>query len=191
MDPLLKNLIRVGIISSTSPENCTARVAFEDRAAMVSFDLPVLVRGSLQNKDYWMPEPGEQVVCLFLPSGVAQGFILGSVYSSKDNPPVTDGNKRHIKFADGTTIEYDRTTHTLAIDAKGPIKLITTGPVEIDAAQDVIINATGAAAVTADIATITADKTITISAPKGISISATDPTGTGVQITGKSASGSW
>lgn len=126
MDPLLKNLIRVGIISSTNPENCTARVAFEDRAAMVSYDLPVLVRGSLQNKDYWMPDPGEQVVCLFLPSGAAQGFILGSLYSAKDTPPVADGNKRHIAFSDGTTIEYDRATHILTINSIGQVNVIGT-----------------------------------------------------------------
>lgn len=123
--------IRVGIISSVNPAACTARVAFEDRSSVVSFDLPILVRGSLQNKDYWLPDPGEQVVCLFLPSGNAQGFILGSIYSAKDKPPVTDGNKRHIAFIDGTKIEYDRVTHTLTIDAKGPINIIAAGDVTV------------------------------------------------------------
>ncbi|HOV79358.1 MAG TPA: phage baseplate assembly protein V [Bacillota bacterium] len=152
MDSALKNLIRVGIVSSTNPAACSARVAFEDKAAMVSFDLPILVRGSLQTKDYWMPGPGEQVVCLFLPSGSAQGFIIGSLYSKKDQPPVTDASKRHISFPDGTTIEYDQDTHTMIINAVGPVN---------------------------------------ITAPKGITLSATDPAGTGVQITGKNASESW
>jgi len=131
MDPILKNLIRVGIVSSTNPEKCTARVAFEDRSAVVSFDLPILVRGSLQNKDYWMPDPGEHVVCLFLPSGNAQGFILGSLYSEKDKPPITDGNKRHITFPDGTKIEYDRVTHTMTIDIKGSINIVVNGDVNV------------------------------------------------------------
>ena len=143
MDPVLKNLIRVGIVSSASPEACSARVAFGDRSAMVSYELPVLVRGSLQNKDYWVPDPGEQVVCVFLPSGNAQGFILGSLYSGVDPPPVTDGNKRHIKFSDGTTVEYDRATHTLTLDTKGPINIITTGPVHLTSDGPVEITAAG------------------------------------------------
>jgi phage baseplate assembly protein V len=117
MDSVLKNLIRVGRISSTDPTACTARVAFEDKSNMVSYELPILVKGSLQNKDYWMPVPGEQVVCLFLPSGNAQGFILGAFYSKKDQPPVVDGNKRHISFSDGGYIEYDSSTNTLTISA--------------------------------------------------------------------------
>lgn len=123
MDPILKNLVRVGIVSSTNPAAGTARVAFEDKANVVSYDLPVLVRGSLQTKDYWMPDPGEQVVCLFLPSGNAQGFIIGSIYSAKDKPPVSNQNKRHIAFPDGTTIEYDRVTHSLLINAVGPVEV--------------------------------------------------------------------
>jgi len=131
MDPILKNLIRVGIVSSINPAKCTARVAFEDRSSVVSFDLPILVRGSFQNKDYWMPDPGEQVVCLFLPSGNAQGFILGSLYSEKDSTPVTDGNKRHVAFSDGTKIEYDRETHTLTIDAAGPVNIVAADNINV------------------------------------------------------------
>jgi phage baseplate assembly protein V len=116
MHPLLKNIVRVGSISSIQPSKCTARVAFEDQENVVSYELPILVRGSLENQDYWMPGLGEQVVCLFLPSGNAQGFILGSFYSEADKPPVTDPNKRHIRFSDGTFIEYNLETHTLTID---------------------------------------------------------------------------
>lgn len=96
---------------------------------MVSFDLPVLVRGAMGTKDYWLPDPGEQVVCIFLPIGNAQGFVLGAFYSQKDRPPVAEANKRHIAFPDGTTIEYDRATHTLTINAKGPINIVATGNV--------------------------------------------------------------
>jgi phage baseplate assembly protein V len=144
-------LVRVGKISATNPAACTARVTFGDRSDTVSYDLPIIVRGSLQNQDYWMPVPGEQVVCLFLPSG-NRGFILGSIYSEVDKPPVTDSNKRLLSFSDGTVLEYDAVTHTLTIDA--------------------------------------AEK-ITITAPKGITLSASDPTGTGVQINGKTNTESW
>ncbi|MBE3586574.1 MAG: phage baseplate assembly protein V [Thermoanaerobacter sp.] len=131
MDPILKNLIRVGRVSSINPGACAARVAFEDKSNVVSYELPILVRGSLETKDYWMPKPGEHVLCLFLPTGNAQGFILGAFFSESDKPPVADGNKRHIAFPDGTVIEYDAATHTLSIDAKGPINIAAAGDVNV------------------------------------------------------------
>lgn len=129
MDPVLKNLIRVGRVSSIG--KATARVVFPDRQNMVSYDLSVIVRQSQDNKDAWMPDIGEQVVCLFLPSGHAQGFILGSFYSDEDMPPVDDPNKRHVTFADGTSIEYDRGTHTLTVNAQGPVNIVAAGNVNI------------------------------------------------------------
>lgn len=131
MDNVLKNLIRVGRVSSINPGNATARVVFADRQNMVSYDLPVIVRQSLQNKDYYMPDVGEQVLCLFLPSGNAQGFCLGSFYSDADQPPVSDPNKRHVTFGDGTRVEYDRGTHTLTINAQGPVNIIAAGNVNV------------------------------------------------------------
>ncbi len=128
--------LRVGIVSSVNLNNCTARVSFPDRANVVSNELPILVRGSLQNKDYWLPHPGEQVVCIFLPTGNAQGFVIGSIYSKKDAPPVANANKRHITFSDGTSVEYDSSTHTLTIDAKGIVKVIGNVTVTGDVIAD-------------------------------------------------------
>lgn len=183
MDPMLKNLIRVGKVSSVNPDNCTVRVAFEDQANVVSYDLPVIVRGSLETKDYWLPVPNEQVVCLFLPSGNAQGFVLGSIYSLTDTPPVTDGNKRHVAFPDGTTVEYDCSASKLTIDAKGEVEITAAKIIKVDAAESVEVTTTGEAKVIADTASITA--------PKGVTISASDASGTGVSIVGKSSSQSW
>lgn len=131
MEPVLKNVARVGRVSSINPGDGTVRVVFEDRQDMVSYDLPVIVRQSLKNKDYFMPDVGEQVLCLFLPSGNAQGFILGAFYSDEDLPPVTDQGKRHVRFEDGTSIEYDRTTHTLSINAQGTINIKASGAITI------------------------------------------------------------
>ncbi|WP_221868982.1 phage baseplate assembly protein V [Brevibacillus brevis] len=117
---ILKNIIRVGIVSSVDYRKGTAKVAFEDRDNLVSYDLDVLVKNSFRNKDYWLPDPEEQVLCLFLPIGNAQGFILGSLYSLEDKLPIKNENKRHIRFGDGTFIDYDRETHTLTIDFLHP-----------------------------------------------------------------------
>lgn len=120
---ILKNIIRVGRVSAVYPERCTARVAFDDREDLVSYELPMLGRGSLYNKDYWLPDVEELVWCLFLPTGNQQGVILGTTFNQKDkppDPPVPDKDKRHFCFGDGTSIEYDRQSHTLTIDIPEP-----------------------------------------------------------------------
>lgn len=131
MDAVLKNIVRVGRVSSLNPDNATVRVVFEDRADMVSYELPVIVAQSMQTKDYWLPDVGEQVLCLFLPSGNAQGFCLGSFYSEADTPPVSDPDKRHVRFDDGTSVEYDRRSHRLAIRCKGDIDIEAQGNIRL------------------------------------------------------------
>ena len=129
MDKVLKNIIRTGQVSSTDPSTCSVRVAFED--GLVSYDLPVVVPQSLNNKDYCLPDVGEHVVCIFLPTGNAQGFCLGSFYSDADDPPVSSQDKRHVKFADGTFVEHDRSSSTLTIDCKGSVIIKAAGNVTV------------------------------------------------------------
>ena len=129
MNNVLKNIIRAGRVSSVYPASCSVRVAFED--GLVSYDLPVIVPQSLKTKDYCLPDVGEHVVCIFLPNGNAQGFCLGAFYSDEDLPPVSNPDKRAVRFADGTLIEFDRSSSTLIIDAKGPIIIKAAGNVTV------------------------------------------------------------
>ena len=119
MRSLLGRLIRVGGVTAAYPDRATVRVRFEDADNVVSHELRVLTRKTLRDKDYWMPDVGEQVLCLCLPHGREQGFVLGTFYSQPDKPPVTDQDKRHVLFADGTWLEYDRKTHRLTGHVKG------------------------------------------------------------------------
>ena len=113
---ILSELIRVGKVTSTNDETATARVQFADRDDVVSYNLPVLVKNTLKNKDYWMPDINEQVLCLFLPVGVEQGWIIGSFYTSVVTPPQQTKNVRDVLFEDGTSVKYNRESHTLTID---------------------------------------------------------------------------
>lgn len=114
-------MVRIGVVSSSDPATATVRVAFDDKGGVVSYDLPVLQRQTLQNKDYAVPEPGEHVVCLFMPNGNAQGFCLGAFYSDVDTPKEESLDVRAVEFSDGTRIAYDRSSHTLTIDCVGNI----------------------------------------------------------------------
>lgn len=104
----LRDYIRVGEVSSIDPAKHTARVAFPDDEGAVSYDLPVLCRNSLENSDYAMPDVGEDVLCIFLPGGAEDGFILGSFYAGEVAPPTVLPDQRMVIFKDGTVIRYDR-----------------------------------------------------------------------------------
>ncbi len=106
MDINFQKIIRVGKVSSTNPADMTVRVTFPDERELVSADLPVLCHGSKSDKDYWMPDVGEQVVCLFLPNGRNMGFCLGTFFSKADTPPAGAGqSKRIIKHNGDLDIE--------------------------------------------------------------------------------------
>lgn len=125
------DLVRVGKVSSIDPKNMTARVVFEDKDNMVSDDFSIIVPFTKKDKFYSMPTINEQVLCVMLPNGTSNGYIVGSIYNEEDIPPISNKDKFHIKFEDETTIEYDKKTHTLKVDCKGDINLFTTGKCNI------------------------------------------------------------
>jgi len=106
--------LRVGIVSDSNPDNATVRVTFPDRDQLISYWLPIVVPKTQNDKFYWMPDVGEQVVCLMDEHDEA-GAVLGAIYSTVDKPPVASADKWHVTIKDGATFEYDRAAHTLAL----------------------------------------------------------------------------
>ncbi|MCP4747974.1 MAG: phage baseplate assembly protein V [Desulfobacteraceae bacterium] len=124
---LLSRLVRVATVTSVLPNVGKVRVRIDDADHMVSYELPVIFAKTLKNKAYDMPDIGEQVLCVFLPNGPEQGFVLGSFYSTQDTPPVNSANKTHYCWPDGSWIEYDRSSHTLTANIQGDAKISATG----------------------------------------------------------------
>ena len=139
----IKRLIRVGTVSNINAAAGTVRVAFAAQDDMVTYELPVITRGSKNNKDYWLPDVDEQVLCLFLPNvsgrGVCEGFVLGTFYSSVDAPVENSGDVHALKYGDGTIIKHDRSTGKLTINATGDIDIIAGGKVTING-QTIYLN---------------------------------------------------
>lgn len=128
----IRNISRVGIVSSVNPADMTARVTFPDRDDLVSADLHILTTGSQDTKVYWLPYVGEQVLCLFCvnDNNLTEGYILGTMYNNKDTPPANGQGVRAVKFADGSTV----------INDNGAITVNATGSVTINAP---VVNITG------------------------------------------------
>ena len=108
---IIRDIFRIGKVSSVNGANCTVRVTFPDTDNLVSAELPLIVIGSYKTKGYWVPEVNTQVLCCFLPiiSGVGlnKGFVLGGFYSVEDPPEETDPDVRCIKFPDGSFFRFD------------------------------------------------------------------------------------
>lgn len=141
---------RTGIvyaIESVSPYR--VRVQFPDREGVISWWLAVERRKTQNDKEFWQPDLGEQVICL-MDEHDENGAVLGSQASLADTlPSGLTPDIYFYEFSDGTTIQYNRVTHKMQITlgtggeilitqpAGGQIELDSAGNVEIQAAASV------------------------------------------------------
>lgn len=109
------SFMRLGEVTSIDFAKAKVRVTFDDEDGMTSYWLPVMQRNTIANQDYWLPDIGEDVVCVFFGEGVEDGFVLGSIYAGDVKPPENNGDKRTVVFKDGTRVSYDRAQHRLDI----------------------------------------------------------------------------
>lgn len=132
---IIKNLSRIGVVSSVNVAKMTARVRFIDRDDIESYDLHLLNRGSKTFKDYWIPAIDEQVLCLYIPNtggrGAGEGWVLGSWFSDEDTPVQIGETIRRVDFGDGSFIEHDRASGNLTLHATGDV-IITGANVRIN-----------------------------------------------------------
>ena len=95
----LESMVRIGKVSSVNAADRTARVAFEDRNNLVSGPLKIIKNPPFvtvkettltygdQTENHahdvtvspWLPSPGEMVLCVFLPNGDGDGFVIGGI----------------------------------------------------------------------------------------------------------------
>ncbi len=159
----LSCIIRVGVISSTNPEKHTCRVAFPE-CRTGSYELPILERNALNNADAQMYDVGESVLCIFLPDGPEDGFIIGAFYAEPNVPPTNSQDERRVLFADDTSVTYNRSSHELDlvdgdtqvhvdrdcvnINTPKAVNIVTRGNILLNASGNIDIKAGGTVALT-------------------------------------------
>lgn len=77
---MANTLIRVGTVSSRNVEEGTVKVTFEDQDDMVTDWLSVVVPKNLENSSAAIPDVNDEVICVFLASGLEDGFCLGVIH---------------------------------------------------------------------------------------------------------------
>ncbi|BCS94888.1 hypothetical protein DSLASN_05200 [Desulfoluna limicola] len=127
LEERLNSMVQVGTV--TEVIGGAVRVELNGHA---SHELPVLFPKTQTDKFYAMPDVGEQVVCIFLPIGLEQGFVLGAIYSDEDEPPADGSHLTHITFGDGTVMAYDRKAHNLDITVNGGEVTVKADKVTLD-----------------------------------------------------------
>lgn len=97
----LNNIVRKGIVQSVDAENMRARVKFGDKGGIISGNLYILTTprpvvpssgekdgdqvGMAQGHEHaaylapWIPQGGDMVLCLMVPNGDGEGYILGGI----------------------------------------------------------------------------------------------------------------
>lgn len=122
--------LHFGTVAAIDEMTGMVRVRLPEMGNLRTDWLQVLQPKTLRDKHWCLPDLGEHVAVLLDNNG-DDGVVLGAVYSAADAPPVATGDKRHIRFADGTTIEYDRVTHQLVVDGPALIKLVAKSQVHV------------------------------------------------------------
>lgn len=139
---VLAQTIRVGFVTARQPEKMRVQVELRDTVTqpLSSAWLPVLCPRASGDLVYDLPDVGDQVLCLFLPYGLEQGFVVGAMYG-KASPPVASGDKWHRRFQDGTVLEYDRAAHKLTAQVQGDVAVKATGDVSVSSAASLTLMA--------------------------------------------------
>lgn len=121
----LRGMLRTGTVASVNVANNTARVRFDDKDGVASPELHILHRCSGKNKDYWVPDVGDQVLCIFNnnDANFSTGWIMGSYFTEKQPPQVASEDIMRMDFAGGSFIEVDRAAGSLKINFTGPITI--------------------------------------------------------------------
>lgn len=149
----MDNTVSIGVVSSIDTDTGMVRVTFPDRDDMVSPPMPLLCIGTGSALRNAMPEAGDNVVCIFRGTQLADGICLGTLYDGSYDMPADPDAEQGIYFEDGSSAYFDRATGTIIVDAIGDVQIvgenvsITADSVQIRAqnvsitAQSVIVNA--------------------------------------------------
>ncbi|KFF61453.1 baseplate assembly protein [Pectobacterium brasiliense] len=109
---LLRNLIRVGVVTHVNTADALCRV---QTGEMTTGWLNWLTRRAGRSRDWWAPSIGEQVLILSIGGELDTAFVLPGIYSDNNPAPSTSADALHISFPDGAVIEYEPATGALTV----------------------------------------------------------------------------
>jgi len=122
-----------------SEKGANVRVIMPDRVdhednPLISKPVPVLQIASTAKKSFAVPRMDDNVLCVKLPNGTSNYAVIGSFYTSKRPPPVTDPKLDYTEWEGGHTEQFDANDDAdvfLTQDFKGGVKTTVKKDIEI------------------------------------------------------------
>ncbi|MEC8887362.1 MAG: phage baseplate assembly protein V [Pseudomonadota bacterium] len=169
IDRMLANLIRIGRISAVDHAQAVATVDFDGEV------VPDLLWSKQRMGDdrYWhAPSVGEQVIVLSVSGDLSQGVIIAAIAQDQFADVAQDAHPK-IQFSDGTIVRYDKSNHTLTVDASASSSTVHVlcDQAQVVAASQVTID-TPQTTITGDV-TIQKNLNVTINTNVGGSLGVT------------------
>ena len=170
----------VGKVSKieASEKGANVRVIMPDRVdhednPLITKPVPVLQIASQAKKSFAMPRLDDDVFMIKLPNGTSNYVVLGSFYTSKKPPPVTDPALDYVEYDDGSTMQFDSSSGELTWKLKGDMLIDNEGDATIKLKGDYTLEIDG------DIllkpggdCTVDARGAVSIKSPTGITLDA-------------------
>ena len=131
----LNNILRIGNVVDVDYDKALCRVEigniktawlkwFTDRAS--------------NDRNWWAPEIGEQVMVLSPSGEMTQGAVLPAIYQDAHPAPAHRETVHRTEYADGVVIEYDRSLSVLHVWSPNQIALRAYG--QITLVGDVVVD---------------------------------------------------
>jgi len=128
-----ERFLLLGRVESLDEKLHRVRVSLPDRDNMITGWLPVITLFSYGDAAYALPQKGDTVLCVFFKHGLEDGFVIGSIYTKKHEPPLKNKNLNYIVWEDGTRVIYNKETRTLTIYSAEKINIVADKEINISA----------------------------------------------------------
>jgi len=147
----LNNLLMVGTIMSVDYAAARCRVEIgEIQTAWLKW----FTTRANNDRSWWAPEVGEQVMVLSPSGELAQGTVLPAIYQGAHPGPGNRATHRIDDYGDGTRVTYDREASRLTIDCVGDVVIENANSITINTGTTLDITAGGAATLAAPSVTV-------------------------------------
>lgn len=122
----LLGIVSVGKVTALDEAKARVKVAV---GGLVTTWLPWLTRRAGQDREWWAPEEGEQVVLLCPCGDRALGVVLPAIYQNAFPAPSSSVDVCRVEYSDGAVTEYNRKTHRLTATVPGDIDVTAGGSI--------------------------------------------------------------